>query len=113
MTLVIRGAKVDEVRGVKVREITINKVELAHSQAGRDLQAWLGERPVRTVAYSGSCEALRDRTARVATRAGLSHVTGYTYRHAEARDLRACGATGAEVTARLGHRAERSQRRYG
>lgn len=113
VTLVIRGAKVDEARGVKVRAITIDKTELALTQAGRDLKAWLGERPVRTVAYAGSCEALRDRAARAAARAGLSNVTSYTYRHAEARDLRAGGASRAEVTARLGHRSERSQRQYG
>lgn len=113
LTLTIKGAKVDDTRGVAVREVTFDKAELAQTLAGRHLQAWLGERPVRTVSYRGSCEALRDRVARTAERAGLEDVTSYSYRHAAARELRANGASRAEITARLGHRAERSQRNYG
>jgi integrase len=113
LKLTIPGAKVDETRGVNVREVTLDKAMLTQTQAGRDLKAWLGERSIRTVAYRGSCEALRDRTARAAKRAGLDNVTAYTYRHAMARDLRLEGASQSEISARLGHRAERSARDYG
>lgn len=113
LTLTIKGAKVDDTRGVAVREVTFDKTELTQTLAGRHLQAWLGDRRVRTVSYLGSCEALRDRVARTAERASLENVTSYSYRHAAARELRANGASRTEITARLGHRAERSQRNYG
>lgn len=113
LTITIKGAKVDDARGVAVREVTFDKTELAQTVAGRQLQAWLGKRSVRTVSYQGSCEALRDRVARTAERAGLEDVTSYSYRHAAARELRANGASHAELAVRLGHRAERSQRNYG
>lgn len=113
LTITIKGAKVDSTRGVAVRELAFDKSELAQTLAGRHLKAWLGERHVRTVAYQGSCEALRDRVARTAERAGLEDVTSYSYRHAVARELRANGASRAEIASRLGHRTERSQRNYG
>ncbi|WP_080407091.1 tyrosine-type recombinase/integrase [Burkholderia ubonensis] len=113
VTLTIRGAKVDRDRGVESRSITLDRDELNGTQAGRDLAAWLGAREQRTIAYPGSVEAFRERVSRAADRAGLSHVSAYTYRHAAARELKAARASRAEIADRLGHRSERSQSVYG
>ena len=113
MTFEIRGAKVDQDRGVKIRCISIEKSELSQSQAGRDLQEWLGNRECRTVSHRGSVEAFRERIARSADRAGHGDVTAYTYRHSEARDLKNSEISKEEIANRLGHRSERSQSVYG
>jgi integrase len=113
LTLEIRGAKHDEDRGVKVRSISIEKSELSQSQAGRDLQEWIGNRECRTVTHRGSVSAFRERIARSADRAGYDDVTAYTYRHAEARELKNAEISKEEIANRLGHRSERSQSVYG
>lgn len=113
VTLEIRGAKVDDDRGIKTRSISIQKSELEQSQAGRDLADWLGNRECRTISHPGSTEAFRERVARAGDRAGLEQVSAYTYRHAEARDLKQAGTDRDEIAARLGHRSERSQSVYG
>jgi integrase len=109
----IKGAKVDEDRGIKTRCISIEKSELSQSQAGRDLQDWLGNRERRTIAHRGSVEAFRGRVARAADRAGHDDVTSYSYRHAEARELKNSDISKDEIANRLGHRSERSQSVYG
>lgn len=113
ITLSIRGAKVDADRGVKTRTISIEKFELDQSQAGRDLQGWLGNREVRTIAFQGSTESFRERVSRASDRAGLEQVSAYTFRHAEARELKNSGQDKEEIANRLGHRSARSQSVYG
>lgn len=113
LTLEIRGAKVDDDRGIKARSVTITKTELDQSQAGRDLADWLGKRDCRTITHQGNVAAFRERVARAADRAGLEQVSSYTYRHAEARDLRQASIDREEIAQRLGHRSERSQSVYG
>lgn len=109
----IKGAKVDGERGVKMRVVTLDRAELEQSQAGQDILSWLGNRDCRTVAHEGSVEAFRERVARAGDRAGLEQVTAYTFRHAEARELKQAGTDKNEIAARLGHRSERSQSCYG
>lgn len=109
----IRGAKVDQDRGIKMRVVTLDRSELEQSQAGRDLLDWVGNRDCRTVTHEGSTAAFRERVARAADRAGLEQVTSYTFRHAEARELKQSGLEKSEIAARLGHRSERSQSVYG
>ena len=113
LTLTIGGAKFDEERGVKSRTLEFSRDELAQTQAGRDLSDWLGNRPVRTVAYDGSLSAFRERVARAADRADLPDVSGYSYRHAQARELKQAGTERDEIARCLGHRSERSQSVYG
>ncbi|MFM0301070.1 site-specific integrase [Paraburkholderia sediminicola] len=113
VTLTIRGAKVDESRGVDVRTLAFSRDELAGTQAGRDLTDWLGARGQRTVAHEGSVEAFRERVSRAADRAGLPQVSAYTYRHAFARDLKNDGVSREEIAERMGHRSDRSQSVYG
>lgn len=113
ITFEIRGAKVDADRGVKSRTISIEKSELEQSQAGQDLQDWLGNRECRTVSHRGDVAAFRERVARAADRADLGQVSSYTFRHSEARELRNSGESREEIANRLGHRSERSQSTYG
>lgn len=113
VTLTIKGAKFDDDRGVKTRTISLEKSELEQSQAGRDLQAWLGGREARTIAVPGSTEAFLERVSRACDRAGLEQASAYSFRHAEARDLKNDGAAQEEIANRLGHRSERSQSVYG
>lgn len=113
ITLNIRGAKVDQDRGIEYRSITLERADLESTQAGRDLADWLGSREQRTIAYPGSVEAFRERVSRAADRAGLPQVSAYTYRHAAARELKTAGANRAEIADRLGHRSEQSQSVYG
>ncbi|WP_080431957.1 tyrosine-type recombinase/integrase [Burkholderia ubonensis] len=113
ITLTIKGAKVDQDRGIESRSITFDRADLDSTQAGRDLADWLGNREQRTIAYPGSVEAFRERISRAAGRAGLPNVSTYTYRHAAARELKTAGASRAEIADRLGHRSERSQAVYG
>jgi len=113
ITLTISGAKLDEARGVKSRTLELSRDELAQTQAGRDLSDWLGNRPVRTVAYDGSLSAFRERVARAADRAGMPDVSSYTYRHAQARELKQTGTDPEEIARYLGHRSDRSQSVYG
>lgn len=113
VTLEIKGAKHDEDRGIKIRILSIEKSALERSQAGRDIQAWLGNREGRTVVHRGSVEAFRERVSRAADRAGYDNVTAYTFRHAEARDLKNSDVPREEIASRLGHRSERSQSVYG
>lgn len=113
LTLTVRGAKVDEARGVESRETTFDKTDLANSQAGRDLLAWLGSRQQRTVAHSGDEGAFAERIGSACERAGHAQASAYSFRHQAARDLRLIGANREELAARLGHRSERSQSVYG
>lgn len=113
VTLTIRGAKLDDTRGVDVRTLSYARDELTGTQAGRDLLDWLGNREQRTVAHEGTVEAFRERVSRAADRAGLSQVSAYTYRHAAAREMKNEGASREEIAERLGHRSERSQSVYG
>lgn len=109
----IAGAKVDESRGIKTRVISIEKSELEKSQAGRDLQSWLGNREVRTVSYSGSLPAFRERVNRSFDRSGLEEGSSYSFRHQAARDLKNEGHDNQEVANRLGHRSRFSPKKYG
>lgn len=109
----IKGAKFDVDRGVKSRTLDFDKAELNQTQAGRDLQEWLGARGCRTVTHSSSVEAFRERVGRAADRAGLEGVSAYSMRHAAAADLREAGANPSEIGDRLGHRSARSQAAYG
>lgn len=113
VTLTIRGAKVDDARGIDVRTLTFTRDELAASQAGRDLSDWLGAREQRTVTHTGSVEAFRERVGRAADRASLPQVSAYTYRHSAARDMKNEGISREAIAERLGHRSERSQSVYG
>lgn len=113
ITLTVRGAKVDDDRGIEVRTVAFDHADLAQTQAGRDLLAWLGNRAERTIAHRGDVAAFRERVRRAADRAGLPHVSAYTYRHATARDLKSAGLDRAEIAERLGHRSNRSQSVYG
>lgn len=113
ITLEIRGAKFDEDRGVKSRVIQIEKSELEQTAAGRDLADWLGNRECRTVSHQGTVEAFRERVARACDRAGCEQATAYSFRHAEARDLKTEGVGREEIARRLGHRSDRSQSVYG
>ena len=113
VTLTVRGAKVDDARGVESRVVTLELGELAGTQAGRDLLAWLGNREQRTVTHEGTVEAFAGRVSRAADRAGHSHVSAYTYRHQAARDLKSSGTPREEIAERLGHRSDRSQSVYG
>ncbi|MFL9864161.1 site-specific integrase [Paraburkholderia fungorum] len=113
VTLTIRGAKVDDARGVDVRILGYARDELTGTQAGRDLLDWLGHREQRTVAHEGTVAAFRERVSRAADRAGLSQVSAYTYRHAAAREMKNEGASREEIAERLGHRSECSQSVYG
>lgn len=113
VTLEIKGAKLDEDRGIKVRILSFEKSEFEKSQAGHDIREWLGNRECRTVALRGSVGAFRERVSRAADRAGYDNVTAYTFRHAEARDLKNSDVPREEIANRLGHRSERSQSVYG
>lgn len=113
ITIEIRGAKVDDSRGIKTRAISLEKSELDQSQSGRDLQDWLGNRETRTIKIEGTTEAFRERVSRAADRADLDQVSSYTYRHAEARELKNSGESKEEIANRLGHRSGRSQSVYG
>lgn len=113
VTLTIKGAKFDDDRGVKTRTISLEKSELEQSQAGRDLQAWLGGREARTIAVQGSTEAFRERVSRAANRAGMEQVSSYSYRHSAARELKDNGLEKEEIADRLGHRSPHSQSVYG
>jgi integrase len=113
VTLTIRGAKVDDSRGVESRTVTLEREELAGTQAGRDLLAWLGNREQRTVTHEGTVEAFAGRVSRAADRAGHSNASAYTYRHQAARDLKSSGMPREEIAERLGHRSDRSQSVYG
>lgn len=113
VTLTIKSAKYDADRGIKVRELTLDKSELDQTEAGRDLKDWLGKREVRTVSHEGSGEAFRERVGRACDRAGLEQASAYSFRHASARELRESGADKSEIAERLGHRSERAQRFYG
>lgn len=113
VTFSIRGAKVDDARGVESREITLSKSDLATSQAGRDLAEWLGSRSVRTITHSGGADNFAERTGRACERAGHPAASAYSFRHQTARDLRLAGADHEAIAARLGHRSDRSQRDYG
>jgi integrase len=113
VAMTIGGAKFDAERGVKSRTLEFSRDELAQTQAGRDLSDWLGNRPVRTVAYEGSLSAFRERVARAADRADLQDVSGYSFRHAQARELKQAGTDRDEIARCLGHRSERSQSVYG
>lgn len=113
ISLEIQGAKFDEDRGIASRSLTFEKSDLAKSQAGRDLTAWLGGRQVRTISHGGTVEAFRERVSRAAARAGLDQVSAYSYRHAEARHLKNSGTDRGEIANRLGHRSDRSQSVYG
>lgn len=113
ITFEISGAKVDDDRGIKIRTLTLDKPALEQSQVGRDLAAWLGSRECRTITYQGNVEAFRERVARAANRAGLAQVSAYSYRHAEARELKKAGVDRENIAQRLGHRSERSQSVYG
>jgi len=113
ITLSIRGAKVDDMRGVEARTVTLDRAELVGTQAGRDLLAWLGNREQRTVRHEGTEEAFAGRVSRAAERAGHSEVSAYSYRHQAARDLKSSGTPSEEIAERLGHRSDRSQSVYG
>lgn len=111
--LEIRGAKVDQARGVEHREIVLAKASLTETQAGRDLAEWLGNRSQRTIAHAGTADAFAERIGRACERAGHSQASAYSFRHQAARDLRQSGASREDIAARLGHRSERSQSVYG
>lgn len=111
--LSIKGAKVDNDRGVKHRTITLDKETLAETQAGRDLSDWLGNREVRTLSSNGTTDAFCSRISRACDRAGHEQASAYTFRHQTARDLRAAGADAEERASALGHRSKDSQSRYG
>lgn len=113
IALSIRGAKVDNNRGVESRTLSFVRSDLAGTEAGRDLLAWLGNRSERTITHAGTVAAFRERVARAAERAGLPHVSAYTFRHGEARRLKLDGTPRGEISTRLGHRAQRSQSKYG
>ncbi|HJW24579.1 MAG TPA: hypothetical protein VJ576_06745 [Rhodocyclaceae bacterium] len=113
IVLTIRGAKVDEERGIKSRSIIVERHDLESTQAGRDLQEWMGQRQARAISVQGTTGAFRERVARAADRAGLPSVSCYTYRHAEARRLKAANIDRPEIAQRLGHRSDRSQSVYG
>lgn len=113
VSLIIRGAKVDDDRGVESRIMSFDREALARTQTGRDLAEWIGNREQRTISYGGAVEAFRERVSRAADRAGLSQVSAYTYRHAAARELKDGGMSRDEIATRLGHRSERSQTVYG
>lgn len=109
----IRGAKVDNDRGIKYRTVTIDKDTLADTQSGRDLSDWLGNRAVRTLPSNGTTNAFCSRIARAADRADHEQVSAYSFRHQTARDLRDNGANAEERAVALGHRSKDSQRVYG
>lgn len=113
VSMEIRGAKVDEDRGIQTRTLTFSKSELENSQAGRDLQEWLGNRDCRTIAHEGTVAAFRERVSRAADRADLEQISAYSFRHAKARELKAAGEGREEIANRLGHRSDRSQSAYG
>ncbi|PQV45824.1 site-specific integrase [Paraburkholderia sp. BL21I4N1] len=113
VSLTVRGAKVDEARGIESRTVIFDRDELAKVQAGRDLMDWVGSREQRTVSHPGTVEAFCERVSRAADRAGLHQVSAYTYRHASARDLKSAGTPRGEIAERLGHRSDRSQSVYG
>lgn len=113
IALTIKSAKYDADRGIKVRELTLDKSELDQTEAGRDLRDWLGGREVRTVTHDGTVEAFRERVGRAADRAGLEQASAYSFRHDTARELREAGVDKSEIAERLGHRSERAQRFYG
>ena len=113
VTFEIRGAKVDEDRGIKARAIAFSKDELSQSEAGRDLVAWLGNRDVRTITHGGDAAAFGERIARAADRAGYDDISSYSFRHAKARELKESGMEREEIAQRLGHRSDRSQSVYG
>ncbi len=113
ITIKIRSAKYDSDRGIKTRELSFSRAELNETAAGRELSDWLGGREVKTISHQGTVEAFRERVARAADRAGHGEATAYSFRHAEARELRQEGADRQEIANRLGHRSERSQAVYG
>lgn len=113
VTLTITSAKFDKDRGIKIRELSFDKNELDQTEAGRELQNWLGRREVRTISHTGTVEAFRERVGRAADRAGLEQASAYSFRHDTARELRESGADKSEIAQRLGHRTERAQRFYG
>jgi len=113
VTFSIHGAKVDDARGVELREITLQKDELQRTQTGRDVAEWLGNRDVRTVTHSGDTSNFCNRISAACDRAALPAASAYSYRHQTARDLKTSGLEKSEIADRLGHRSARSQADYG
>jgi integrase len=113
VTLAIKGAKFNEFRGVESREITISRADLEKTQAGRDLSEWLSNCEQRTTSYTGDLSAFRARVNLAFDRAELTGASAYTFRHAQAAELREAGASLSEIAERLGHRSLNSQSKYG
>lgn len=113
ITFEIKGAKVDQDRGLPNRIVEFDKQELEESQAGRDVMQWMGDRGCRTTTYSGSLESFRERVNSAFQRAECEAGSCYSFRHDRATVLRSAGATPTEIARELGQRSPESQQVYG
>ena len=114
LTLIVKGSKVDAVRGQQVRTLT---VEASHSSGLLGFgQSLLAVQTLREAVSAGrdfvqlsNADLASVRRAMREVQEGLSP---YAYRHARASDAKASGDR-AEVAAWLGHRSDRTQSGYG
>ena len=109
----IKGAKVDQDRGIKSRIVEFDREELEKSQAGKDVLDWLGDRQCRTTTHAGSLESFRERVNSAFDRAGCEQGSCYSFRHEKATELREQGLKPEQIAAQLGQRSSASQSVYG
>lgn len=114
LSLIVHGAKVDSVRGQKVRTLTIAATK-THSANGYG-QSLLAVRLLREVATEGKDWIQLSDADLVAVRRAMRQVqpglSPYAYRHARASDAKA-SQDRATVAAWLGHATDRTQSYYG
>ncbi|HXI19152.1 MAG TPA: hypothetical protein VNM48_22530 [Chloroflexota bacterium] len=114
LSLIVHGAKVDAVRGQKVRKLTIMAKRTA-SAAGFGQSALAVLLLSEAVAAGQSWVALTDAdlaAVRRAMREVQPGLSPYAYRHARASDAKASGDR-AMVAAWMGHSTDRAQSYYG
>ena len=113
ISIEIKGAKVDQDRGIKSRIVEFERAELEETQAGRDLINWLGDRQCRTTTYPGTLSSFRERVNSAFARAECSQGSCYSFRHSKATEMREIGASPSEIAHQLGQRSQTSQSVYG
>lgn len=111
LKLTIRGAKADEFRGSKSRELELKPEQVQENKQASYLHKIAGDRGGTTVKTKDS-ENLSRRLSEVGQKNGMN-VSGYSFRHAFASDARAAGKEEKEIGAAMGHRSAVSTRSYG
>ena len=114
LSLIVHGAKVDAVRGQKVRKLTITATRTA-SAAGFGQSVLAVRLLSEAVAAGQDWVSLTDAdlaAVRRAMRQVQPGLSPYAYRHARASDAKASGDRAA-VAAWMGHSTDRAQSSYG